>query len=146
MAGLAAKREREDATPADFASEEDSMAHDIPVRRAMRAGRKTEPRLEKLEAFKDLATAEFADIKVALADVRGDQKAQTVTLSNIEKHLSESRHRERVTFEAHVDVDTAKQIDVIDAQKAKRQLWLKVAGIFTSGGIVFEILHRIGVL
>ncbi len=130
----------------EFSPEEVTGQYEGEELRVMRGHRPNEKRLGRLEAFKDIATAEFADIKVSLADLRGDQKAQNVTLSNIEKHLSENRHRERVSFEAHVDLETAEKIDVIDARKAKRQLWLKVAGIFASGGVVFELLHRIGVL
>lgn len=145
MSGLAAKRERE-AAPDDFADEADSRAHDISERPRIRADRPFLTRFEKLEEFKDEAIESFAEIKVSIAEIRGDQKAAATSLRSIEKHLDNAEHKERIAHEAKTEVETAEKKDGIDARKGKRDLWLKVASGVLGGGVLMKILQHLGIL
>jgi hypothetical protein len=81
----------------------------------------------------------------------------TETLSIVKKTHDREADREHVTFTATVDVDRAKELakvevdkeeklDTIDAKKKKREVIVKGVGLFTSGGALIELLHRLGVL
>lgn len=118
--------------------------------RELRSRRPTGLRLELLEekhdhlaaAVTDMhleTTAEFGDIKATLGEVAGAVKGLTTVVEN-------SLKRDHVTFSARVEVDKAGALDVIDAKKSKRELYAKLVGSAASGGILFEILHRLGVL
>lgn len=122
MQGLAARRERE-AAPVESADDADSMAHDIEERRAIRAQRPTDKRLDKLEEFKDAALEKLGEIELTVADIRGDQKAAAVSLKHIESAL-ERRNQ-----------------DDDDARKHKRQRITAVIGGVFSAGVLGAIAH-----
>jgi hypothetical protein len=145
MDGMAEKRRRE-AVPVELAADEDSMAHDVNERKTIRGKRDTGDRFEKLETFKDEAIEDLTAIKVSIARVEGEQKAQTVSLRAIEKHLENAQHRERVEHAATVDVETAEKKDAIDARKGKRDLYLKIAGAVLGGGLLGKLLAMAGIL
>lgn len=150
MEGLAARRERQ-AAPAVEVHDENSANYSGEALLEMRGGRTPEKRFEKLEAFKDQATVDIGAIKLSIAKIEGDQKAQTVSLKNIEKHLDEAAKREHVTFTAKVEVEKAQQtalvevnkaeqLDTIDARKAKRAL---VAKLLAGGGIIGAAIAKL---
>jgi hypothetical protein len=141
----AARRERE-AVPVEPVEEEDSRAYDVAERPVIRSRRETGKRLEKLETFKDEAIESFSEFRVSIADIRGDQKAAAASLRAIEKHLDERQHKERITFAATVDVETAEKKDTIDARKGKRDLYLKILGGVLTGGVLGKLLHMAGIL
>ncbi len=122
---------------------------------AIRERRPTPMRFKKLEEFKDAATKDIGDIKVSIAKIEGDIKTTSVSLLNIDKHLSENRHRERVTWEkrvtvetaeevAEVEVDKAQDLDVLKARDARRKLIAIVVGAVFSGGVVMKFLTWAG--
>ena len=93
----------------------------------------------------------------AVGKLEGQEKLLTETLSIVKKTHDREADREHVTFTATVDVDRAKELakvevdkeeklDTIDAKKKRRELILKGVGLFTSGGGIVELLHRLGVL
>ena len=93
----------------------------------------------------------------AVGKLDGQEKLLTETLSIVKKTHEREADREHVTFTATVDVDRAKELarvevdkeeklDTIDAKKKRRELIFKGVGLFTSGGGIVEILHRLGVL
>ena len=93
----------------------------------------------------------------AVGKLEGQEKLLTETLSIVKKTHDRESDREHVTFTATVDVDRAKELakvevdkeeklDTIDAKKKKRELIVKGAGLFASGGGLIELLHRLGVL
>jgi hypothetical protein len=104
----------------------------------------------------------------AVGQLAGQEKLLTETLAIVKKTHDREADREHVTFTATVDVDRAKELakvevdkvegiakvevdkeeklDTIDAKKKKRELIFKGVGLFTSGGGIVELLHRLGVL
>jgi hypothetical protein len=93
----------------------------------------------------------------AVGKLDGQQALLTETLSIVKKTHDREADREHVTFTATVDVDRAKELakvevdkeeklDTIDAKKKKREVIVKGVGLFTSGGALIELLHRLGVL
>ena len=101
----------------------------------IRARRPTSKRLEKLEEKQDKSDEKLGAIELAVADIRGDQKAQNVALESIEKKLDRADAREDVEF-----------VDAVAARKAKREAVLKVALYIITGGLVGKILHTLGML
>lgn len=98
-----------------------------------------------------------SDVSGAVATISGQEKLLTETLSIVKKTHDRESDRAHVKFTAEVDVDTAKELakvdvdkaeklDTIDAKKKKRELIVKGVGLFTSGGALIELLHRLGVL
>jgi len=98
-----------------------------------------------------------SDVSGAVGTLNGQEKLLIETLSIVKKTHDREADREHVTFTATVDVDRAKELakvevnkeeklDTIDAKKKKRELVVKGVGLFTSGGALIELLHRLGVL
>lgn len=114
--------------------------------RAARAAQDPAARIALLEAGHKELGADVNEIKVSVADIRGDQKAQNASLSGIEKTLERMAQREHVTFTAKVDVDKAQRLDMIESKKDRRQLAYKIVGGVAGGGLLIEVLHRLGVL
>ena len=93
----------------------------------------------------------------AVGTLNGQEKLLIETLSIVKKTHDREADREHVTFTATVDVDRAKELanvevnkeerlDTIDAKKKRREVIVKGVGLFTSGGALIELLHRLGVL
>lgn len=112
--------------------------------RRVRSRRPTSKRLEMLEAKDDQRAEDIAEIKVAVADIRGDQKAQNVALSSIQKSLERQAARDDAEFVADVSVDAAQKKDVITAQAEKRALALKALGLLLGGGVIGKLGNMLG--
>ncbi len=91
--GIAAKKERE-AAPEEFANEEDSMAHDVPVRKEIRAKRDTKERLGKVEEKQDKLEDKVSAIHGDVREMRGELKTalSLIAPERKEVHTTE-RHR-----------------------------------------------------
>ena len=98
-----------------------------------------------------------SDVSGAVGKLDGQEKLLTETLSIVRKTHDREADRDHVTFTATVDVDRAKELakvevnkeeklDTIDAKKKRREVIVKGVGLFTSGGAIIELLHRLGVL
>ena len=98
-----------------------------------------------------------SDVSGAVGKLDGQEKLLTEMLSIVKKTTDHAADRAHVTFTAEVDIDRAKELskvevdkeeklDTIDAKKKRRELIFKGAGLFTSGGGLIELLHRLGVL
>lgn len=155
LAGIAARKERDAAAP-DFVAEEctdrleGDELHEARVDRAKRdpAGRIAKLEAEQHETRKAIGQTrdDVANLRVSVAEIRGDQKAANTSLSAIEKSLERVAQREHITFTAKVDVDKAQQLDAIDARKVRRQLVLKVVGVVLGGWLALDkFLHWLGV-
>lgn len=130
LAGLAARKER-DAEVAEFVCDDLTDRYEGEELKRMRADRPVEKRLEKLEEKDDQRALDIADIKLAVADIRGDQKATNASLRAIEKSIDQMAQREHVKFTATVDVDRAKQIDTVKAGADRREWVGKALAIVT---------------
>lgn len=142
----------------EFVNEEDSKAHDVDERKRVRAARPTSVRLERLEDKHDVLADKVNKLDTAvtkldektdnntlsLAEIRGDQKTQNKALENIEKHLADDSHKQRVHFEADVDVGKAKKIEFIKATGAWREWVTKVLAIVSTGAAIVLALIQAG--
>jgi hypothetical protein len=147
MDGIAAKRERESAPV--FVEEEVTGRHegdDLYDARKARAEADPAGRIALLEADHKSLAADVSGMKLSIVRIEGHQETGNAKLEGIQKSLDQLSQREHIKFTATVDVDKARELDTIEAKKDKRKLWLQIVGIFTSGGLVFELLHRLGVL
>lgn len=116
-----------------FVVEEGTGVHEGEALARVRGNRQTPHRFRKLEEFKDETIKDIGAIKLSIVRMEGDNKtlnekvdgyskATSISLTNIEKHLSENRQREHVTFTAQVDVGAAQAKDVIHAKQSGRDL------------------------
>lgn len=114
---------------------------------ARRARAKADPasRIAMLEADQKQMGEDVNEIKLSIVRIEGDQKATNTSLSGIERSLERMAQREHVTFTARVDVEKAQALDVIDAKKTRRQLWLKAFGLVSLGGAIGKLLHWVGI-
>lgn len=90
LAGIAARKER-DAAPVEFASEEDSMAHDVDERKVLRSKRDTKERLEKLEDKHDRVDSKVDGIDSRLSRMEGklDTALSVLVPDRKEAHVTE---------------------------------------------------------
>jgi hypothetical protein len=147
VASFAARKER-DAAPA-FVDEDLTGRYEgeeLYEARKARAADDPAARIVLLETEQKTLSTDVGEMKVSIAEIRGDQKAHGASLLGIQKTLDQFTQREHVTFTAKVDVDTAKQLDAIDAGKARRDFWLKMATSSAVGAIVLKLLQHWGVL
>ncbi len=145
-----------------FVEEELTGQYEGPELAERRAQRRPDKRLEKLEAFKDAATADISAIKLSIVKIEGDTKLTASGIQSIKEILAERdkrdaerHHRERVTFEAHVDVETAEQIADVEVRKSKAIETHKarieritkvvgaVVGLLTSGAVLHYIASKL---
>lgn len=93
---------------------------------------------------------DVADVKVSIAEIKGDQKAHYVTLksisSTLERMAKREDTREHITLKAEVEVETAEKLDTIASRKARRDFWLKMLGSLLTGGVVLKLLQYWGAL
>lgn len=140
----------------DFIDEENSQAYEVEQRKRLRSARPTGMRLERLEDKHDVlaekvnkldATVGKLDEKtdqntIMITEIRGDQKTQNKALENIEKHLSEDKHRERLHVEADIDINKAKKIQLIKTVGAWREWVTKILAIVsTLAAIVLALIQ-----
>lgn len=114
--------------------------------RRERAAKDPATRIALIETEQKAQAKDIADIKVAVADIRGDQKAQNASLTAISTTLNRMAEREQARFVAREEVDAAKAKDDIDARKVRREAIAKVALYLVTGGLLGKILHSLGVL
>jgi len=97
------------------------------------------------------------DVAGAVGKLDGQAMVLTEVLSIVKKtaesKVEVDRAKELATIEvsredalAKVKVNKETSLDTIDARKKRRTLLLKVVGLIASGGLVSEILHKLGVL
>ena len=173
-AGFAARKER-DGVVKEFGGEEITGRYEGEELDERRAARAADERFGRLENKHDELKKDVGDVRSevkvlsghvgdmrsavsgAVGTLNGQEKLLIETLSIVKKTHDREADREHVTFTATVDVDRAKELakvevnkeeklDTIDAKKKKRELVVKGVGLFTSGGALIELLHRLGVL
>lgn len=120
--------------------------------RRMRAMREDGDRLARLEDKDDKHEEDIsaikdslADVKLSVADIRGEQKATTVAMRGIERTLERMAAREHVEYSADADVKKAKRLDTINAGADKRKFWLSIGTALIGGGALGKLLHWLGV-
>lgn len=114
--------------------------------RTLRAEQNPAHRIALIETEQKEQAKHIAEIKLSVAEIRGDQKAQNASLTAINSTLERMAEREHVTFAAKVDVDAAKAKDAIDAAKVRRDAIIKVVLYLVTGGLLGKILHSLGML
>ena len=77
-----------------------------------------------------------------LAQVAVDKERALVEVIVDKAHVDVEKERAL----ALVGVEKERELDKFAARRARRKLILKVMGLLASGGVVIELLHRIGVL
>jgi hypothetical protein len=112
--------------------------------------RHLEGRADKLESRVDKLSSDVSELRVELSEEMSGVKAGMGELAGEVRGLAivikDAASRSHVTFTSKVEVDTAEQVDNIDARKGKRDLWLKGFGLLLTGGVAAKILHALGVL
>jgi hypothetical protein len=145
IAGLAAKRERE-AAPA-FIEEELTGQYEGEELAEMRATRRPMPtRISRLEQKHDDLAKSVGETREIVAEMSGKLDVLPSLVDAVKGMAERASTREHVTFTAQVDVDKARQLDSIDASKGKRDLYLKVAGVLLTGGLLGKLLQMAGIL
>lgn len=135
----------------EFITDEVTGQYDDPEElAAARARRPVPDRLAKLEQkhdeFRDAVDKRLNAVEVAVASVGGEMKVIPRLVDAMQEATKALQQREHVTLTAKVEVDKARELDKVAASADRRKLFVKAAGLFGSGGIVFELLHRLGVL
>jgi hypothetical protein len=103
----------------------------------------------------------MGDVREEVAGAVGKLDGQAMVLTEVlsivkktaESKVEVDRAKELATIEvsredalAKVKVNKETSLDTLDARKKRRTLLLKVVGLIASGGLVSEILHKLGVL
>lgn len=117
---------------------------ELTTMRTLRASRDPAGRIAILEANHRELDATVSKIAVAVADIRGDQKAQNASLTAITKTLDRMAARADVQHAADVDVQASEKKDAITARAEKRALVLKAAGLLLSGGVIGKVGNMLG--
>jgi len=126
--GLAAKRDRDDrvVTPV-YVVDEVTGNHTGADLAEIRERRPTPQRIGHLEERVDGVVATFGEFRAEhardLGAVTSAVGALTGEVSGLKTVIENSARREHITFKSQVEVDTAQQLDVIDAGKIKRK-WI----------------------
>jgi hypothetical protein len=123
IASAQARRERERVP--EFVTEECTGQYEGADLDAARARRPTPQRLAVLERKHDKLSEDVAQTREDVAEIRG--------------------HHGAILNELHDDMK-ARRADAADAKKNARERVTKVIGGLASGGVIVEILHRLGVL
>jgi hypothetical protein len=98
-----------------------------------------------------------ADVSRGVGKIEGQENVLTEVLSIVKKTAESKveidRAKELAAVEvsredalAKVKVSKETSLDTLDARKKRRTLLLKVVGLIASGGLVSELLHKLGVL
>jgi hypothetical protein len=125
-------------TPASipqFVSEDITSQYQGEDLRRARARRPTPERIAHLEDKHDQLSSIVGEMRVDLAEIRGDIKVQNASLATISKTLDRMAGRE--------DLEHA---DDVAARKSKREAIIKVALYVITGGLLGKILHTLGLL
>lgn len=133
-------------TVVDFVAEDVTGQYQGAELARIRSRRPTPERIARLEAKHDQLASIVTEMRVDVADIRGDQKAQNASLTSISKTLDRLAEREAVDHAADADVDAARQKDLIAAAKAKREAIIKVVLYVVTGGLLGKIMHTLGLL
>ncbi len=141
----------------EFVAEEVTGSYEGEELAAIRARRPTPTRFKKLEEFKDEITKDVGSIKLSIVRIESRNETTSQSLTNIEQHLSDLRHRQRIEHEAEVAVETAEKVagvaigeakekDALDAKAARRKLRGQIVAAALGGGAVLKVLHWFGVM
>jgi hypothetical protein len=129
-----------------FVSEDITSQYSGEDLRRARSRRPTPERIAHLEDKHDQLSSVVCEMRVDLAEIRGDTKVQNASLATISKTLDRMAAREDVEHAADVDVDAEQKKDAIAAGKARRDAVIKVALYIITGGLLGKILHTLGLL
>ena len=113
-----------EGTP-DFVCEDLTGRHEGADLKRLREDRDPLDRIRRLEDSKDKLTADVADMKESLADIRGDSKVMAASLERIEKSLDRTED------------------DALDVRKNRRERITKLIGAVAGGGALIELIHRL---
>lgn len=116
-----------------------SEIEDPDARHAARGQKSDRARIERLEERVDGVT-------VSLARLEGKTDGQTAIIERIDKSIDRMASRDDIVFTSKVEVHKAKEIDKVKAGADKRERITKIMGGLASGGLIVEVLHRLGVL
>lgn len=116
------------------------------LRQMRRSKRDTDERIERLEVKHDSLVKVVTETRLEVANMSGKLDVLPELVDAVRATAERTAQREHVTFTAQVDVDRAKALDGVEEKKDRRQLAYKIAGGIAGGGVLIEILHRLGVL
>jgi uncharacterized coiled-coil protein SlyX len=133
MAGLAAKRERESAP--DFVEPEITGNYEGDELANVRARRPTPMRLSRLETKHDELRDVVTEMRVEVSGMSGKLDVLPSLVSAVRDSVKSSQQREHVA-----------DLDELDEKKNKRERITKVLGWLFGGGILLQILNKLGVL
>lgn len=129
---------------------------------AMRARRPTPERVRLLEHKHDQLAGKVGKIAESLASVDGQLKilpelvkdaaaaareaasaAHAVATAHVKATITAQVDVEKTEAISEIKTATAEHLDVLDARKARRTRITKLAGLFTSGAVVAEVIHAL---
>ena len=138
-------REKHDELKQDVREKHDELKHDVAEMRTDVKG----------------LSGQVSDLRAGVSGAVGKLDGQEKVLGEMLSIVKKTADRDHVTFTAklevdkerelaRVDVDKELQLDKVDARRARRKvlrkLILKGLGLVGGGGVVVELLHRLGVL
>jgi hypothetical protein len=145
LASAAARRERAQSPAVEFVCDDVTGQYEGEELQRMRAQRKPDDRIGRLEEKHDSLVKVVTETRVEVAKISGQLEVLPKLVDAINQSVQRTAQRDHVTFTAKVDVDKAQALDVIDARKAKRDTYLKIAAALLTGGALGKLLHMLGV-
>lgn len=108
------------------------------LQRMRRDKRSTGERLDRLEVKHDALVKDVTETRVIVGEMKGELKVLPELVSIVKDVAKQRAEQEHVTFtqkidlatkreEAKIEIDTAKQIDVIKARADRRKLFIKIS-------------------
>lgn len=114
--------------------------------REIRNRRPVPDRITRLEEKHDALVKEVSDTRREVANMAGKLEVLPELVRVVRDTAERTAQREDVAHAARVDVDKAKQLDALDAAKAKRWLYAKIAAALLGTGVLTKLLAHWGVL